>query len=308
VKDFTTDEDAVHINRSLGLGLDEKILAPVMVTAETISNAMSGKKQNMDTLVKDTFQKIAAGKDLVLVGGAGALLTTGSALGLSGAKVAQMLDTKVLLVTKYSPHLIDEVLTVAEKLGKLLIGLIINAIPTERIAYVKDMIVPYLSEKKIDVLSVIPYDTILGSVSVEELAQNLGAEILCAEDKVQELIQHFIVGAMTVESAMNYFRRISDKAVITGGDRSDIQLAAMDTSTICIILTGNLSPTPAVLNKAKEKGIPLLSVKEDTLTTVEKVDQIIGKIPVRGMKKVAQARMLFDEYVDFKRISNLLGF
>ena len=37
-----------------------------------------------------------------------------------------------------------------------------------------------------------------------------------------------LVGAMSVESALSYFRRKPNKAVITGGDRADIQLAALE--------------------------------------------------------------------------------
>jgi BioD-like phosphotransacetylase family protein len=40
-----------------------------------------------------------------------------------------------------------------------------------------------------------------------------------------------MVGAMSAENALSYFRRKAHKVVITGGDRPDIQLAALETST-----------------------------------------------------------------------------
>jgi len=309
VKDFITDEDAVYLNRILNLGLDEKLLSPVILTGEVITNAMSGKTQlqNLVQLVKETFQKISLGKDLVLIGGAGVFLTTGSALGLSGLRVAQMLDTKVLLITRYTANIIDEISTATERLNERLIGLIINAIPQEKLNYVRNMTVPYLTGKKINVLGTIPYDRILGSVTVGEVAENLNGEILTAQNKTDELIEHFLVGAMTVESAMKYFQMTTDKAMITGGDRSDIQLAALDTPTVCLILTGNLHPSQEVLNKAKSKNVPVILVKGDTLTTVEKIDQLVGKLPVRTEKKVSQANKLFDQYVDFSKICSFLG-
>ena len=63
------------------------------------------------------------------------------------------------------------------------------------------------------------------------------------------------VGAMTADAALSRFRRSSNKAVITGGDRTDIQLAALETSTTCLILTGNLRPSPLVIKQAEEFGI-----------------------------------------------------
>ena len=43
------------------------------------------------------------------------------------------------------------------------------------------------------------------------------------------------IGAMDVDSALSYFRRTPNKAVITGAHRTDIQLVAMETLTKCIL-------------------------------------------------------------------------
>ena len=50
-----------------------------------------------------------------------------------------------------------------------------------------------------------------------------------------------MLGAMGAELALKFFRTKPDKIVITGGDRADIQLAALETDTKCLVLTGNLS-------------------------------------------------------------------
>ena len=100
---------------------------------------------------------------------------------------------------------------------------------------------------------------------MEELAEVLGGEILqdyergypepveteeteskYPSEERQELIENFSIGAMNVEQALTYFRRIPRKAVITGGDRADIQLAALETDTVALVLTGNLFPAPVV--------------------------------------------------------------
>ena len=60
------------------------------------------------------------------------------------------------------------------------------------------------------------------SISVGQLARGLGGEIVCAPEASEELVEYLMVGAMNVDSALTYFRRKPNKAVITGGDRSDI--------------------------------------------------------------------------------------
>ena len=136
------------------------------------------------------------------------------------------------------------------------------------------------------VLGVLPRDPRLAAPTVAELAEGLHAEILCGADKTGELVEHMLVGAMSAEAALTYFRRQPNKAVITGGDRADIQLAALETSTRCLILTGNLYPSPVVLNRADELGVPMLLADMDTLRAIEVVESYLGRSRVQQPEKV----------------------
>ena len=93
---------------------------------------------------------------------------------------------------------------------------------------------------------------------------------------MDELVEHFMIGAMNVESALSYFRKVSNKAVITGGDRSDIQLAALETPTKCLILTGELYPNASILGRAQEVGVPIVVVRADTANTLEVCENPFG--------------------------------
>ncbi len=101
-------------------------------------------------------------------------------------------------------------------------------------------------------------DTVLRSVTVGDLAEELGGEVLCAEDHLDELVETFALGAMSGESAFRFFQRKPNKAVITGGDRSDVIMAALRTSTKALILTGNLRPAVLVLSAAADQGVPMI--------------------------------------------------
>ena len=89
--------------------------------------------------------------------------------------------------------------------------------------------------------------------------------------------------------------------VITGAHRSDIQLAALETSTRCIILTGGLTTNDVVIGKAQSKGVPIISVADDTFTTVDKIGGSMGKANIREKRKVARVRELMDMEFDMKR-------
>jgi len=114
------------------------------------------------------------------------------------------------------------------------------------------------------------------------------------------------VGAMSPESSLSYFRRSFRKAVITGGDRADIQLAALETSLSALILTGNLYPDARVLSRAEELGVPVLLVPWDTYSTVRHISSLTGRISAKDEKKIGLAKKIVEENVEWKRILDVL--
>jgi len=177
-------------------------------------------------------------------------------------------------------------------------GVVINRVPRYRMRFVEETVRPYLQKRGIKVYGVLPEERLLQAVSVREIAARLDGEVLCASEAVDELVENLMVGAMGVDSALSYFRRLPNKAVITGGDRPDVQLAAMETSTRCIVLTGNLRPNPIILSRAEEIGVPMILVKPDTLTTVEAISGFFGRTRFHQAKKVERFRELLGERFD----------
>ena len=112
---------------------------------------------------------------------------------------------------------------------------------------------------------------------------------------------------MTQDSAIHYFRRAPRKAVITGGDRPDLALAALETDTSALILTGNLYPDVRVLARAEEKGVPVILVPYDTYTTVGKVKDVTGKIRIGDKKRINEAKRLVSKHVNWKGLFSCLG-
>jgi hypothetical protein len=112
---------------------------------------------------------------------------------------------------------------------------------------------------------------------------------------------------MNVDKALKYFRQKRNKAVITGGDRPEIQLAALETSTKCIILTGNQYPSEIILAQAEERHVPILLAKDDTQAAVEKTARLFGRLRVRDQRKLDRAIELIDQYIDFAALYKKTG-
>jgi hypothetical protein len=159
----------------------------------------------------------------------------------------------------------------------------------------------------VPVFAVLPRERVLLSVSVADLAEGLGGEVLCAHQALTELVEHLMVGAMSADSALKYFRREPNKAVITGGDRSDIQLAALETSTRCLILTGNMRPSPQIVGRAEEEGVPLILTGHDTMTAIENIERFFGKTRFHQGQKVRHFENLLNEHMDFDALYQALN-
>jgi hypothetical protein len=201
----------------------------------------------------------------------------------------------------------DDPLTAKERLRETLAGVVLNAVPRQQMPFVQELVTPALEERGVPVLAVLPHERLLQSASVGELAEFLSGTVLCCEDRMDELVEHLMVGAMSVDSALAYFRRKPNKAVITGGDRPDIQLAALETSTKCLILTGNLRPSPIILGRAQEVGIPMILVRQDTLSAVEVIERFFGKTRFHLEKKVERFDEMLEDRFDFERLYPMLG-
>ena len=87
------DEDALFARRYLKLKEPLSLLSPVLFTSQMIKEALVGRRKNLQDKVKRAFSKIAKGKDIVIVRGAGSL-TKGTLVGLSGLELVKTLKAK----------------------------------------------------------------------------------------------------------------------------------------------------------------------------------------------------------------------
>jgi len=295
-----TDEDAVFIQDVFNLDEPLEQLCPVVATQDLIIDAYDGKVKGLDKKILNAYRKVSQGKDIVLIGGSGSL-HEGTLLGLSSIRIARDFNAKVILIdnAEYEVN-VDCILRAKDGLKENLIGVVLNRVPDHSIGFINEKIIPFFQKRGIDVLGTIPLDPLLNSVSVRELQQILNGRFLFGEEYGDDLIEKFLVGSMNADKAIDFFKKSKNKAVIVGGDRPDIILAALETSTSCIVLTGDLYPDGILLAKAEEKKIPVILVKDDTYSTVQKVDKVLGRLRVKEGKKVKLGARLIEREINFK--------
>jgi len=285
------DATALFMRESLELAEPMEVISPFVETYENLTLLLQGQLKDVNKQVLSAYGTLKK-KDFVIIGGSGDFFD-GSLLGLDTVSLAEALKARVLVVEAWRGDISADALFGARTLlGNRFLGGVLNKVPATMMDHIKTTVRPFLEQKGVPVFGVFPRDKFLESVTVAELNETLNGKVLCCEDRLQEFVEHFLIGAMDVDSALTYFRRTPNKAVITGAHRSDIQLAALETSTKCIILTGGLQTNEVVLGKAQSRGVPILSVPDDTFSAINKIEQRMGKSSILDAKKIGRTREL----------------
>lgn len=300
------DEDIEVMRRILGLKAEYNVICPFTLKRDYFLKDFLNLdvSQSVENVLK-SYREASNGKDIMLIEGP-RTLSIGAFLGCPVPKLARAFNANVLLVLKFKDDfIVDEILQAQEYCARWdvkIFGVILNRIPQDAIVRVESIIKPFIEEQRIKVLGLIPEDKALSSLTAREVCEFIGGEVLAGEDGLDNLIEAILIGAMTPESAAKYFRQVTNELVITGGDRSDIILTALETGVSAIILTGNLYPSAKVFPKADHLKIPLIIVPYDTYTTLQHVQKIIGRIKPGDPRRINAAINLVKKNVDWEYI------
>ncbi|MFC4988946.1 phosphotransacetylase family protein [Saliphagus infecundisoli] len=296
----TRDEDPMLARELLDLDAEMHRLEPIVYSPTFVSEAIRGREdpQELRATVRECFDDLADGRDLLIVEGADRI-DTGSIVDLSEPAVADLLDAEVVLVGRYdSARDVDGVLGAAERFGDRFRGAVFNAVPDAAVDEV-EAAAGFLEGRDVPVLGVLPRERDLAGVTVADLADELGAEIVTRDAPTDAYVERFLVGAMSAEGALSYLRRSRDGALITGGDRADLQTVALEAPGVrALVLSGGIRPSGAVVGAAEEAGVPILVVGADTRSTVERAEDVVRSGRTRDERTVETMGRLLADHAD----------
>jgi BioD-like phosphotransacetylase family protein len=235
--------------------------------------------------IKEVYNKLSQGKDVVIAEG-----TLGQSaddtLSQASYEIAKALNARVIVVEAYSESA-SKYIDGYKRFGENLLGVVLNKVPKSQLKRVQDEASAQVGAAGINVLGVLPEDRLLFAITVGELADNIQGRILNNTEKSAELVENFMLGAMVVDSGLDYFGRKSNKAAIVRQDRPDMQLAALETSTRCLVLSGgNQPPIRSVLQKAEDRGIPIIATESAASDIVASIEDALSKARFNQEKKL----------------------
>ncbi len=303
------DEDAFFVQEALGLKEDLELVTPILITHDLRMQIFSEGCPNMLGKIKSAYEELSKDKDVVLICGSGSFLHSGKVCHIAGKDIVSELNSKVILMDRFFNEFnYDYILSAYEEhLGEKMLGFILNSVPESRMQFVNEMLIPLLEKRGVKHLGTIKEDPVLNSITIGDLSRSLGGKIIAGLNQEKSLIQHFLIGTMQVENFMSYFKKNKDAAIIVGGDRSDLQLVALEGKCPCLILTGNMYPNEIIMTRAEALGVPIIIVREDTFTVAKNMENILANVKIRDEFKFTHGEKLLSSHLDLETIKKSIA-
>ena len=237
-------------------------------------------KEEYLSKIKEAYDVISKDFDYVVIEGAPSIRKF-IRVGIDDISIAQKLGIEELIIVncESSDKCIDSLYFTKNYFDFRNIkikGIIFNLIDHEYIARIEELEENNIKRYGIPILGIVEKSFELYSPRVLEVLGSIGGELLNegATSGLNNNVEHYIIGAMNVQAALKYLRQVKNFVFITGGDRSDLILAALNEDVAAVILTGYITPDTKIITAATEKGVPIILSPSDTYTTMRNIDRI----------------------------------
>jgi len=164
-----------------------------------------------------------------------------------------------------------------------------------------------LEVKGLRPLLVLPEDRTLAAPRLRDLARALEASVLCDGAGEDEVIERIMIGSVASDPGAPYFSMHERKAVLTRSEKTDVQLAALCTPLVCLLLTGGQQPSPYLFDRAHSLGVPVLLTARSTVEAMEALGEAYAGARFGGERKLERLRVLLTDHLDTAALEALLG-
>jgi BioD-like phosphotransacetylase family protein len=316
VEGHQIDEDSYLLDMIYDVRVPISQMSPIAVD-QTFTRRYLANPAGMHEVLVDkichAFDRVSWEKNFTIIEGTGHA-GVGAVFDLSNARVARLLDAKVVLVTQGGiGRPVDEIAlnkALFDKEGVEVIGVILNKVETEKIPLVTEFAGKGLERLGVPLLGVLPAQKMLTAPNLSQVAEEVDGKWLNGKSQgLHERIYRFVVGAMTARGMIDYLQ--AGTLIITPGDRDDVILAAVATAGISgkkvisgIIVTRDIMPHPKIMELLAQTNIPVIAAAEDSYTIASKINRMTIKTQPQDVDKIPVIEKLITEHVDIKRLVN----
>jgi len=133
-----------------------------------------------------------------------------------------------------------------------------------------------------------------GDDTVQEAVEVFGGRVLCGEEGLLRPIGGVTVGSADLAGNLTLFKRAYNKIVLLEATALEGETIQAKRPITGIVLTGGRHPAPQLLEAAQKADVPLILVRDDTFTALEKWEQSVSRLSPGDETKVRRFTALLD--------------
>jgi phosphate acetyltransferase len=277
----TANEHSIHFAREICL-----IEAPNAVSmAQADDRLASGQESELLEDVVSLCMRAAEGADVLVIEG----MHTDAIHPFTprlNAEIARSLKAEIVLVASAkggNGNAVEEINHMAQRMGKVgchIAGAIINKAPARF-----DTEAAHQALGDIALWGVVHYDPLLRAPRTLDVARHLNARVLNEGEIATRRVLETAIAARSVPEMIH--RLTPGTLIMAAGDRDDIMLAtALAASNgvqmAGLVLTHGSEIDPRIrrlASQAFDRGLPILSVANDSYITATQIDHVPGAVP-----------------------------
>jgi hypothetical protein len=314
------DEDSVLIRDTFGTQIPIEDMSPIAVEPDFTRRYI--ERSNSEQLVRrirHSFDRASWEKNFAIIEGTGHA-GVGSVFDLSNARVARLLQSKVILVTPggigrpIDEAAVNKALFDAE--GVEVIGVIMNKVLPSKYDYISDFGRRGFERLGLELLGVMPQERMLSEPTLVDVCGVIRGEVLAGGDMLRRRASTVMIGAMQAGNVLD--RLETNTLLVVPGDREDIILAAIShaiagtdphhSNLSALVLSESLRPeSTAIAELIATAPLPIIASPMDSYTIASRIHSMTVKTLPGDSEKIECIQQLVSEHVDVDRILDKIG-
>ena len=239
----------------------------------------------------------------------------GSVVGLSNARVAEMLGAGLIMVVEAgignTIDLLDLNLSVFEAKNIPILGVIINKAVPDKIEKVRHYVGRVMEARGVKLLGIMPYEDELGHPLMHGIVAAIKAKVEFNEDMLDNRVANLLSGSIM---GLTLGGEEKDQLLIVSLNRlsealrkiEDLRNPQLPYPISGIIIAGKGEYTEQQIELIQQHRIPVARTTMDTYEVVIRISKMEVKINVRTPWKVSKAIHLFRQHVDLAPVLSFL--
>jgi hypothetical protein len=317
VNGLKIDEDSVLIDDTYHVNTPLDAMSPIAVEQNFTRDFDSERDlEGLERKIVRAFDRASWEKDFVVIEGSGHA-GVGSVFGLSNARVAQLLDSKAIIVVRGgigAPF--DEVAinrALFDKFRVEVIGVILNKVLPNKLDFVREAAGRHFERAGLPLLGVLPRQPILSRPTLNQIAHAVPCRWYQGENFKRRRIDEVVVGAVASRRGLDVHPQNS--LLIAPAEREDLLIAALlnvvvnrrDSGMAGVLLSGGQEPSGNLRSVLSHVGMPVLIAEADTYTVASAVSEMTVKTESGDGEKIALIQQMVEEHVDIPHILEAIG-